>query len=109
MATSNFYSMSNFPLWAISDSEFYSKRCPECYCSFETDAETCSECNTDLTDVDPDFDEFAADEYRYNILKSIEQENENVEIQENLSKENFLAFYLFFYYNNILNIYKITI
>lgn len=78
MSTSNFYSMKNFPLWAVSDSEFYSKRCPECYCSFETDAETCSECNTDLTGIDPDFDEFAADEYRYNILKSIEQENENL-------------------------------
>lgn len=77
MSTSNFYSMKNFSLWAVSDSEFYSKRCPECYCSMETDAETCSECNTDLTDVEPDFDEFSADTYRYDLLHSIDAENEN--------------------------------
>ena len=78
MSTSNFYSMKNFPLWAISDSDFYTKRCPECYCSFEPDADECSECNTDLSDVEPDFDEFAADEYRYELLNSIKQENENL-------------------------------
>ena len=77
MGTSNFCSMKNFDLWAISDSEFYSKRCPECYCSMETDAETCCECNADLSGIDPDFDEFAADEYRYELLNSIKQENEN--------------------------------
>ena len=78
MGTANFYSMKNFDLWAISDSEFYSKRCPECYCSMENDADACSECNTDLTDVEPDFDEFSADEYRYNLVHYIDQENENL-------------------------------
>ena len=78
MGTANFYSMKNFDLWAISDSEFYTKRCPECYCSMETDADACSECNIDLTDVEPNFDEFSADDYRYNLLSSIDAENENL-------------------------------
>ena len=78
MGTSNFYSMKNFDLWAVSDSDFCSKRCPECYCGMETDAETCSECETDLTDVEPTFDEYAADEYRYDLVNSIDQENENL-------------------------------
>ena len=78
MSTSNFYSMKNFSLWAISDYDFYTRRCPECYCSMETDAETCCECETDLTDVEPTFDEYAADEYRYDLVNSIEQENENL-------------------------------
>ncbi len=77
MATSNFYSMQNFSLWAISDSEFYTKRCPECYCSAETDADVCSECNTDLSGIDPDFDEYSADEFRYDLLNTIDTENEN--------------------------------
>ena len=78
MGTANFYSMKNFDLWAISDSEFYSKRCPECYCSMENDADACSECNTDLTDVKPDFDEYSADEFRYDLVNSIDAENENL-------------------------------
>lgn len=78
MGTANFYSMKNFDLWAISDSEFYLKRCSECYCSMENDADACSECNTDLTGVEPDFDEYSADEYKYDLLTTIAAENENL-------------------------------
>lgn len=50
MATSNFKTMTNFPLIILNDIK--EKICPECGCGCSDDADKCEDCGCDISDVE---------------------------------------------------------
>ena len=75
MGTCNFNSMTNFDLWAVGSDRFYSKHCPECSCSKDTDADACEICAADLSDVLEELDDLAEMFFYEDILRDLEAEN----------------------------------
>ena len=81
MGTCNFHSMENFDLWAVSSERFYNKACPVCSVG-GLDGDTCECCGADLSETEPYYDEWAAQEF-YNDLKNhCQEENENLKFFE---------------------------
>ena len=80
MGTCNFNSMTNFDLWAVSSSRFYSKCCPECH--YHQDGDECELCGADLADIEPDFDELAEMFFYEDILQDLEEVNDGLLFHE---------------------------
>ena len=78
MSTSNFWTMQNFDLWAVSDAHFSFRFCPDCGFSAEDDETECSECRADLSDVDPIFDEWTAQDFYDELGRVLDAENVNL-------------------------------
>lgn len=75
MGTSNFYSMKNFDLWAVSSYRFYTKFCTACNCG-GLDGNTCEICGADLSGTESEYDDIIATEF-YNDLENRCQEENN--------------------------------
>ena len=78
MGTCNFWTMQNFDLWAVSNEHFSFKFCPDCGFSAGDDEDQCSECSADLSDVDPVFDEWAAQSFYDELQTVLDAENKNL-------------------------------
>lgn len=77
MGTCNFWSMENFDLWATSSDQFYSKVCPVCNCG-GLEGETCEICGADLSEIETEYDEIAAQFFWEELEKRCQEENENL-------------------------------
>lgn len=79
MATANFWSMGNFPLWAR---DFYEevKICPECHLMQEKENNKCDECGHDLSDIEVEdyYDEWEAQDTCATIQKELENINNDL-------------------------------
>jgi hypothetical protein len=65
--------MTNFDLWAVGSDRFYSKRCPEC--SYSNDSDECEICGADLSDVSAEFDDLEEIFFYEDVLRDLETEN----------------------------------
>lgn len=76
MATANFYTMNNFPLWAR---DFYTetKICPECKVMQDKDNDKCEFCGHDLSDIESEnlYDDYESDFICNEIEKKLEALN----------------------------------
>lgn len=74
MSTSNFHSMTNFDLWAVSSSRFYAKCCPACHCGGMY-GDICECCGADLSNVEEEFDDVAELVFYEDLLADLEEVN----------------------------------
>lgn len=74
MSAPNFKTMSDFPL--IVAEPQYRKVCPGCGLSHCDDAETCEECGTDLSSVEAEYDDLAAEDDYSNMKWYADKANE---------------------------------
>lgn len=77
MGTSNFWSMQNFDLWATSDERFYNKYCAACNCS-GLEGDTCEMCGADLSEIEPEYDYYGAQEFCDELENRCQEENKNL-------------------------------
>lgn len=78
MATANFTTnLCGFPLYAREYA--YSKRCPECGCWNNDDAEACDECGENLQGIEAEYDEFMTEDLYDEAAADAEELNRDLE------------------------------